>query len=200
MATSFIGQPNLPLGLRNNNPGDLRTGISWLGASGSENGFITFEDITWGIRALGYDLWEKYNKDGLTTITQIISKYAPPSENDTQGYINNVAGFMGLDPDEDINIDSLPTVLPAMIRAIMNQELGATYSAMVTDDDIAAGIAKIPQSIIGTIANFFEAEPIIATASSLGAVAAVVVLVVMVVGKVSFKTALKSVIHAIRNI
>jgi Flp pilus assembly pilin Flp len=195
----FRGQSSLPLGLRNNNPGDFRTGVSWLGAVGSENGFITFSDISWGLRALGYDLIQKYNQDGLTTVIAIITKYAPPSENNTDAYIASVAQFMGIDPNQDLNLNNDSTVLPSLMRAIMNQELGATYSAMVTDADIETGIGMIPSNILGTIQNFFAADPVAASAVSFGTVAVVIVVVVMVVTKTNFKTAFKTVLNAIRN-
>jgi hypothetical protein len=137
MSNSFIGQSGLPLGLRNNNPGDFRTGIAWQGATGSEGGFITFADISWGVRALCLDLINVISKDGLNTIRQVITKYAPPSENDTAAYIQAVSDDMGIGPDNPL--DTGQQTISSLARAIMNQELGDGFSAMVMDSDIAQG-------------------------------------------------------------
>lgn len=148
MAISFIGQPDLPLGLRNNNPGDFRTGIAWQGITGQENGFLTFQDITYGLRALAKDLINNIN-GSYNTIRSFITRYAPPSENDTAGYISSVAQQTGLDPDEALGTDQ--DTLHSIMRAIMNKELGGVYSAMITDSDINQGIAMAQAGSAATI-------------------------------------------------
>ena len=53
MAQSFINYVDAPLGLRNNNPGNIRDmGICWEGKIGSNKGFVVFNDVAWGIRAM----------------------------------------------------------------------------------------------------------------------------------------------------
>jgi len=99
MATSFLGQSNLPLGLRNNNPGDFRTGIAWQGITGQEMAFLTFSDVTYGLRALALDLINNISREGYDTIRKFITKFAPPSENDTARYISFVANETGIDAD-----------------------------------------------------------------------------------------------------
>jgi hypothetical protein len=137
MADSFIGQANLPLGLRNNNPGDLRPGDEWQGMIGVNEGFIVFSDITWGIRALVRDLVNAIN-EGFDTITTLITHYAPPSENDTAGYIASVSSDTGLDPGLQLGTD--PDTLSSLVRAIMNKELSPGNSALVSDADIQEGV------------------------------------------------------------
>lgn len=199
MSVSFIGQSGLPLGLRNNNPGDLRTGISWLGAIGSENGFITFKSIDWGLRALAYDLSNKYFKDGLTTISEIITKYAPPTENDTQAYIDAVSYSMGITPDSNLNLNS--DILQSLIRAVITHELGASYSSMITDADIQDGIQLVPQNILDTLGNFFAADPALASVATVGIVAVILVLVSSLYkyGKINFSTIKNTLHNAFRN-
>jgi hypothetical protein len=154
MAESFIGQSNLPRGLRNNNPGDLRTGDNWQGMIGADSsGFIVFSDIVWGIRAMAKDLTTEINK-GNDTITALITEYAPPSENDTAAYIRAVSADTGLDPGLQLGTD--PDTLSGLIRAIMNRELGGNYSAMVSDADIAQGVAMAGSPV----SSFMQAVPV----------------------------------------
>jgi hypothetical protein len=150
MANSFIGQSDLPIGLRNNNPGDFKSGIAWQGAIGSEGAFITFSDITWGLRALARDLTTKIGSDGLDTITAIISKYAPATDsNDVPAYIAAVSAGSGIGPDEQLGTDG--DTLHSLMRAIIDHELGASYGAMVSDSDIDTGIAMAQGGVISTL-------------------------------------------------
>lgn len=137
MADSFLGITTDPLGLRNNNPGDFRVGIAWQGMIGAENGFITFQDVTWGLRALALDLINNINK-GNDTITTFITQYAPPSENDTVGYIASVSSDTGLDPNTQLGTDN--DTIHSMMRAIINKEIGVNYSPQISDTDIDTGI------------------------------------------------------------
>jgi len=137
MAKSFLNNSNVPLGLRNNNPGNLVTGINWQGLIGSNGRFCVFENIAWGIRALATDLRTDINQ-GQNTIAAIITEFAPPSENNTAAYINAVASYTGINPYTPLSADR--TTLKSLVRAIMNVELGANYSAMLTDADIFEGI------------------------------------------------------------
>lgn len=140
MGKSFLNQPGLPIGLRNNNPGNLRPGDNWRGMIGENGGFIVFEDVSFGIRAMAIDLRTKIGK-GYNTITKIITRWAPPSENDTAAYIRNVEYSTGWDADRILQADA--ATYKRMIRAIMNVELGPSYSAMITDTDINEGIEKM---------------------------------------------------------
>lgn len=145
MANSFIGQSNLPRGLRNNNPGDIKTGEQWQGMVGDDGTFVTFSDITWGTRALATDLANKIN-EGENTITEIVSIYAPPSENNTTAYIASVSADTGFDPNAVLGMDQ--ATLHALMRAVMNHELGDQYSAMVSDDDIDTGIGMMNSGLL----------------------------------------------------
>lgn len=158
MAESFIGRTDLPLGLRNNNPGDIRPGDAWQGMTGTNEGFVVFADISWGVRAMATDLLNKLNK-GENTITEIITIYAPPSENDTAKYIAAVSADMGVDPNQVLAMDE-PT-LHALMRAIMNHELGDNYSALVSNADIDQGIGMVNAPLL----SLLQAAPIAAAAA-----------------------------------
>lgn len=132
-------QSDLPRGIRNNNPGNIKSGQGWKGVVGTDGTFDIFSDDTWGLRALATDISNKVGKDGLTTISQIISVYAPPSENDTSNYISDVASQVGIGADDQID---LSTDLSPMIRAIVMHENGQ-QGAIISDEDIAQGISMM---------------------------------------------------------
>lgn len=142
------GSGTVNVGLANNNPGDLKCcdGNNWQGLAGNDGTFDTFTDTTWGIRAMAVDLTTKINSDGLNTITAIISDYAPPSQNPTAQYIANVASSTGFSPTQVLTADAI--TLAKLIRAMINQEIGATLSAQyVSDSDIQAGISMMGASV-----------------------------------------------------
>ena len=103
---------SLPRGIRNNNPLNIRrTGKDqWKGLSKTQNdrSFCQFETLEWGWRAAFYLLTRTYyHKYRLYTIRGIISRWAPPQDNnDTSAYIANVSRLTGIDPDEPIGIPS----------------------------------------------------------------------------------------------
>lgn len=137
---SFIGRADIDSrGLLNNNPGNMKTGIDWKGAIGDDGTFITFSSVYWGLRALVQDLTTKITKDGLTTIRQIISTYAPPTENNTAAYIAAVSSDSGIGPDDELTAD--PTTLHDLAHAIIGHELGDPWAGYISDDDIDQGIA-----------------------------------------------------------
>lgn len=76
----------------NLNPGNLKF-IHQTGATQSPNGFAVFNSFYAGKQAQLNDLKAKLTK--YNTIHDIISVYAPPSDNDTQAYINAVIQFFG---------------------------------------------------------------------------------------------------------
>lgn len=105
------------LGLRNNNPGNIRetTGSYWEGQTGTDGSFAIFAAPEYGIRALARLLMTYENKHKLTTVRGIINRYAPSVENKTDSYIEHVASALGIDPDTNFSptarIDELITVI-----------------------------------------------------------------------------------------
>jgi hypothetical protein len=150
MPKSFLNIAGYPLGLRNNNPGNIRPGDSWQGMIGTNSGFVVFENIGYGIRALGIDLRTKIG-NGYNTIQLIITRYAPPSENNTQAYINSVVSSTGFSATKILTADG-PTLF-ALIRAIINVEVGPQYAHLITSDDINEGLAMINGLPVGVVAT-----------------------------------------------
>ena len=100
----------LPRGIRNNNPLNIRRSKDqWQGlrAQQTDSAFCQFESLEYGWRAAFYLLTRTYyHKYRLYTIRKIISKWAPPNENLTATYIENVSRLTGIPPDEPIGIPS----------------------------------------------------------------------------------------------
>ena len=134
----------LPRGIRNNNPLNVRrTKDQWKGMSKTQNdrSFCQFETMDYGWRAAFYLLTRTYyHKYRLYTIRGIVSKWAPPNENNTKAYIANVSQLTGIAPDEPLGI---PTEKPArwiaVGRAMAIQENGVEsldYFAMLRGWDL----------------------------------------------------------------
>lgn len=128
-------------GLRDNNPGNIEDDgfTEWEGLATPRNDgvYLVFTDPSYGIRALGRDVSNYVLLDGLApTVTALITRWAPPEENDTASYIADVAGQMGVDPNQTLAIPGGD--LLALAKAIISHENGLNpYS----DAAIAAALA-----------------------------------------------------------
>lgn len=82
-----------------NNPLNIRTSaaFNWNGQTGATRGFCNFADVVMCRRAGAYLLMRSYRRAGCLTITDIIQRYAPASENPTKAYISFVSSRAGLD-------------------------------------------------------------------------------------------------------
>jgi len=90
------------LAWRNNNPGNLRSAPTEIGHNDSLNGrFSIFDSADAGNQAQE-DLIFGPVYDGLT-ISEVIYKYAPPTENDTEAYITDIQTRTGIDRTTLIN-------------------------------------------------------------------------------------------------
>jgi len=123
-------------GLRNNNPGNIRHGAKWQGlkAEQTDKDFCQFVSMEMGIRALVRILFTYYNKYKLRSVKAIISRYAPPNENNTTAYINSVAEKLGVKPDDRIQLTDV--TLKPIVDAIIRVECGTKLD----DATVNAGI------------------------------------------------------------
>lgn len=96
----------VPRGIRNNNPLNIRKGSSWQGLRDfpTDKSFCEFTSMEYGFRAAFKIMRTYYSKYHLKTLRGIISRWAPPSENDTKRYIAFV--------QSQAKIASPDTVLP----------------------------------------------------------------------------------------
>lgn len=96
-------------GLRNNNPLNIRHGgDTWLGEvkPSRDTSFKTFEAMPWGYRA-AFKLLTNYARyHGCETLDDFISRWAPPFENNTRGYIRTVAKRSGLEDISRVDVSN----------------------------------------------------------------------------------------------
>ena len=74
--------------------------------------FKQFESPAWGYRAIFVLLDTYRRRHGLRSLREMISRWAPPSENRTEAYIRAVADDTGIDPDEPIDTRDRKTMVP----------------------------------------------------------------------------------------
>src|ERR1700744_1293995 len=131
-----LDQAGLPLGLRNNNPGNLRAGSNWVGLIGIDsNGFCRFSSLNMGLRALAIDLRNAVN-GGANTIPLLTNKYAPSSDgNNPVDYADYVAvtvfGDDTLGEQQVLDVSNTAngnSILLSLIIAFSQMENGASVA------------------------------------------------------------------------
>lgn len=125
----------VPRGIRNNNPGNLvDAGIPWRGLIGSdETGKAVFRTALEGIRAMYIDLRTGFERDREDTVREIITEW---SATDREPYIKFISRFLGVGPDEPLELASVRVPL---IKGITQFENGQQpYSDELINAAIAA--------------------------------------------------------------
>ena len=117
-------------GIRNNNPLNIRhSADQWQGARAEQTDkvFVQFTSMAYGYRAA----WKVLDTYCLTfkrerkayNVRNIIDRWAPPTENDTQAYIRTVLKLSGLGGNEN---------LPQPSRGVDTDRLERLVAAMTT--------------------------------------------------------------------
>ena len=144
-------EPTKTRGYLNNNPGNMDRGDQpWRGeirdldkcqndvqrGELTHGRFCVFESPVLGIRAMAKNLLAYRDRLGCKTIRDYINRWAPPNENNTAAYIANVAGRVGVSPDQPVDITN-PEVMASIIDGIIRVECaGMPY----TGNEIAEGM------------------------------------------------------------
>ena len=121
-------------GIRNNNPLNIRRSAdNWQGAreEQTDQSFVQFKSMAYGYRAAWKTLQSYYNRFRMQnrafTVRNIIGRWAPPKENDTDSYVHSVMKLSGIGGKENLlppeNVDSYPR-LSKMIAAMTCIECG----------------------------------------------------------------------------
>lgn len=132
---------------RNYNPGNLRPSsqYQWNGEVGSNGGFVIFDSPEMGTRALTKNLYTSQETHGNNSVREIITRWAPPSENDTDAYVKKVASEMGVSPDADLgSLRDNPATTKALVKSITKHEGGGLgiYNDKHFEDGIALANGK----------------------------------------------------------
>lgn len=140
-------------GVRNNNPGniDFNSRNDWVGQLGLEEGvtkprFARFDLAENGIRALGKLILNYRGKDGMPgvgktgidTVKEVITRWAPGNENNTEAYINAVAQKLGVSPTQPLDLKTMAVLLPLTKAIIAHENAGFEYPAYI----LQAGVQK----------------------------------------------------------
>lgn len=121
----------LTRGIRNNNPLNIEKGNNWQGERNrqSDRRFEEFISIEYGLRA-GFKILRKYMARpprgyGQDTLARIISRWAPPSENATDQYIDFVSVRSGVSKSERLSWNDKPK-LCRIVQAMCIMESNVT--------------------------------------------------------------------------
>jgi len=112
------------LNVRNNNPGNIRYAGQNSAVGADARGFAIFPNLATGIREANRQL-DLYASRGVNTIADIVSKWAPRSENDTASYIAAVAKQLGKGANDQLTAADRQRLL----QAIFNQEANGKTSS-----------------------------------------------------------------------
>lgn len=124
---AYYARGSMPRGVRNNNPGNVRLGDAWQGMCDvqTDKSFCQFTDIKFGMRVLGYLMrMSYYQRLHLDTVTKLITRWAPSTENDTPAYIAAVSTNLRVGPQDIIDLRN-DAVLGDLIACIIKHECGA---------------------------------------------------------------------------
>jgi hypothetical protein len=132
-----------------NNPLNLMhtSSFMWQGevpTTDPEGRLCTFDTMLDGVRAGAKNLLSYFNHDDCKTIDQIITRYAPASENPTSAYINFIATQCGVDPEAQVNLNN-PSFLLVLVSSIIRFEqgkwVGVPYDTLLQGINEALDIA-----------------------------------------------------------
>lgn len=126
----------LPRGIRNYNPLNIRVGNKWIGEvkKPTDPSFEQFSCMPYGLRAAFIILRRYIEVYKLNTISKIVSRWAPSSENNTLAYIRRVSELMKYDADAPISFNDKPRMI-ALVKAMCTVECGVPVDHV----DIEAG-------------------------------------------------------------
>ena len=112
-------------GLRNCNPGNIRRSSDHFQGEvkSDDKEFKRFETMAHGYRAMMRILRNYQKRYQLRTIEQIIGRWAPHNENNTEAYVAFVESYTGIPRGKEINIDDRET-LCKLVAAMSQVENG----------------------------------------------------------------------------
>ena len=119
-----------PRGIRNNNPLNIRHGSKWQGLRPEQTDkcFCQFVSMEYGLRA-AFRLLRNYisgwggTRKPCRNIHDIVSRWAPESENNTRAYIDIVCKHTQVDAFQTISFSDRKTMI-AIVDAMAQVECG----------------------------------------------------------------------------
>lgn len=120
-------------GIRNHNPLNIRKGNNWQGEdkTGKDPEFETFINDAYGFRAAFRIIHNGFKATPpRNTIRAIITRWAPPTENDTERYIQFVATHAKINPDTRLVYQDVARMVD-IVKAMAIMETGKIYDERV---------------------------------------------------------------------
>ncbi|EJU6096670.1 hypothetical protein N4Y30_000188 [Salmonella enterica] len=105
---------------RFNNPGNLRWAEGYETSNTKSGKFAVFPTLDEGVLAATKQL-QIYGQRGTNTVRDIVSKWAPSNENNTEEYIRHVVRSTKFNENEKLNLND-PYVLAKLISAMASKE------------------------------------------------------------------------------
>lgn len=147
--------PTVTRGVRNNNPGniDYNPRNQWQGQlppdPAIEKRFARFDTAENGIRALAKLVLAYRGKDGMPgvggtgidTVREVINRWAPGVENDTESYIKAVAAGVGVAPNQPIDLRNFRTLIAITTGIIQHENGSVPYTASVIAEGVQRALA-----------------------------------------------------------
>jgi hypothetical protein len=156
-----------PRGIRNNNPLNIRhSADQWQGVreEQTDKSFVQFKSMAYGYRAAWKTLQSYYNRFCLQgkafTVRNIIHRWAPPNENDTQAYIRTIVQLSGIGEEENLlppkDVNSYIR-LSGLLAAMTCVECGLSYKK-VDNEAIFKGYRLAFPENVKALDEWLEAE------------------------------------------
>lgn len=131
----------LPRGVRNNNPLNIRESkgdrTQWDGEHllDLDKSFEEFKHPTYGFRA-GARILRSYSRQGFRTLSEMINRFAPSIENDTELYIKHVSEWTGISPNQVVDVNNNEQ-LAKLLHAMSRKEVGNYYGLSMAREGVA---------------------------------------------------------------
>lgn len=105
------------------NPGNLvKSSSVWVGETERQGRFTAFRSAHYGLRALCIVMLRYEQRYHVDTLEKFVHRFAPPSENNTNNYINFLSGELGIGRRQKISIS---VCLPSLLKAVIKYEQGS---------------------------------------------------------------------------
>ena len=133
----------LTRGLRNKNPGNLKTNPlanTWRGEIGADGPFVVFNTFMNGFRALAIVILRYPSKHNVKNLYELGHIYAPPGDNKgADNYGKNLSRQLGVSEKDALYAGY---GIKGLIKAIVVNENGRIAASLIpyTDEDINSGI------------------------------------------------------------
>ena len=126
----------LPRGVRNNNPLNIEHNDNnhWQGLRGDDGRFVIFSDPIYGFRAAARVL-RSYHRQGFITLSQMINRFAPNHENNTEQYIQSVSEWASIGKNERVNVNDNEQ-LARLLHSMARMEVGQYYGIKMAQQGV----------------------------------------------------------------